>query len=171
MVSVEELELSGNPLITIFDNSFGAMTNLQELMLSGTTLRYLKPGMFAGLDSLKLLRLHGNNLTDLSDGLFSKLPALENIQLDNNKLRTVNPCAFRDIHRIKEIWLKDNPVDCACALQWASQAGNPTIHGQCDTPVKVYKRDIREKNNYSKCKGIQDSAQKCRQLVTNRIEK
>ncbi|KAE9110684.1 hypothetical protein PF010_g11073 [Phytophthora fragariae] len=86
MVSLEQLDLSGNQLHGAFPAWLGEMTLLRLLNLQGNRLSGDIPPSFAGNDALELVNLSGNNLTASSLGFFDAFHRLQHLDLSTNKI-------------------------------------------------------------------------------------
>ncbi|KAE9039127.1 hypothetical protein PR001_g7648 [Phytophthora rubi] len=86
MVSLEQLDLSGNQLHGAFPAWLGEMTLLRLLNLQGNRLSGDIPPSFADNDALELVNLSGNNLTASSLGFFDAFHRLQHLDLSTNKI-------------------------------------------------------------------------------------
>ena len=90
LANLVDLDLSGNQLVQIKNNSFGfsnvsSSSSLSSLNLSNNRLASIDQLAFDGLKNLRLLSLNDNFVDDLN-GIFSHLAALEWLNVSSNKV-------------------------------------------------------------------------------------
>ena len=101
-MNVENINLFGNRINSIEDNTFANLKNLKTLWLEENDLETLSPGAFFGLDSLTYLRLDGNRLMMLQEDVFNRL---------SRQLRL-------GVYNLRYNRTKDNPLKCDADLCW-----------------------------------------------------
>ena len=89
LTNLQILNLSGNKLAEIKENTFNTFTNLQTLDLSNNKLTEIKENTFNELVNLKKLYLGSNNLTEIKENTFGQFANLEKLYLGNNTLKEI----------------------------------------------------------------------------------
>ena len=84
LTTLEDLDLSSNPLTTLDADLFDGLTALKELKLYQNSLSTLDADLFAGLTALTRLELHDNSLTALNADIFDGITLLERLNLECN---------------------------------------------------------------------------------------
>ncbi|XP_067008351.2 insulin-like growth factor-binding protein complex acid labile subunit [Anabrus simplex] len=114
LTSLEELDISMNPLNNAFTGILSPLESLEFLDMSYSNLSHISRTTFSNMNHLKRLVLSGNHLTDLEYGLFQNLTRLETLELNNCKLTHppdakvfVNDQAYSNL---KELRLSGNPI-------------------------------------------------------------
>ena len=131
--SIQELDLSSNPIIEIKDGIFGALKSLKilNLGLSSNKLSRIGNRAFEGLDnlaelslgfrkltqvppnlpaSIQQLNLMYNQIDELQDGAFMGLRNLEILVLTWNKLMRISSGAFEGLDNLVELDLRFNEL-------------------------------------------------------------
>lgn len=80
------LDMTSNPLTTIFDSSFNGLSNMRDIYLIQCELSNLRPTWFRDMPALEQLHLEFNEISDLPVGIFSTLDSLTNLYLGYNNL-------------------------------------------------------------------------------------
>lgn len=83
LTSLEELDISSNPLNKVFTGILSPLETLQILDMSNSNLSHISVNTFSKMTHLKRLVLSGNRLTDLEYGLFQNLTKLEVLELND----------------------------------------------------------------------------------------
>ncbi|KAJ9585659.1 hypothetical protein L9F63_002547, partial [Diploptera punctata] len=83
LTSLQELDISRNPLNDAFTGILSPLETLEILDMSNSNLSHISRGTFSKMNQLKHLKLSGNRLTDLESGLFQNLTQLRTLELNN----------------------------------------------------------------------------------------
>ncbi len=106
---IELLQISGNPIEEIQENSFATMRALQELFLDYNNLKVLRSGSFNNLTSIKTISITNNdNLDHIELGAFPALPSLIELNMGHNKLFTLDVGLFQRLTGLRSLYLNDN---------------------------------------------------------------
>ncbi|XP_078583884.1 uncharacterized protein LOC144866397 [Branchiostoma floridae x Branchiostoma japonicum] len=113
--SVTTLDLSGNNITELHNDSFRGLRNMRELYLSRMRLQTIEAGTFAGLENLERLDLRRgmpNMLYTfaLQDGLFKDLRNLVRLDVDAYT-DTISQWVFRGLTSLKILYLGVADVD------------------------------------------------------------
>ena len=105
------LNLEGNQIARIRNNTFVSLDNLQELYMSRNRLTniYVENNAFDGLNELKLLMLEDNNLNSVPPAVYS-LKSLENFSMKGNKLNFILANDFTELTKLKMVNLDNNRI-------------------------------------------------------------
>lgn len=107
------LDLSGNPLKSLNNQSFGVIRNLKQLFLSQTLLRTIGSGTFSGLKNLRLLDLSRNQLVRLNIDIFGvRVEKLKWLLVADNRLRELNGFTKENIPNAKITGIDRNRFNC-----------------------------------------------------------
>lgn len=113
--SLQELDISHNPLNDAFVKLLAPLETLEYLNMGYSNLSYLAPTSFSKMTSMKRLILSGNELMNLEAGLFGNLTGLESLELNFCGLRKplnarlfFNNLTYTDL---TELQLAGNPLD------------------------------------------------------------
>lgn len=107
------LDVSGNPLKSLSNQSFGVLRNLKQLFLSQTLLRAIGAGTFSGLKNLRLLDLSGNQLVRLNIDVFgARAEKLKWLLVADNRLRELNGFTSASIANAKIAGIDRNRFNC-----------------------------------------------------------
>lgn len=85
--SLQELDISHNPLNDAFVKLLAPLETLEYLNMGWSNLSYIAPSSFAKMTSMRRLILSGNDLYNLEAGLFGNLTRLESLELNFCGLR------------------------------------------------------------------------------------
>jgi len=107
---VKDLNLSGNNLTTLVNNTFKNLNHLEWLDLSRNQIANIEPEAFNGLSELKSLYISENQLTILPEKVFCHLTNLQRLGLGENILTTIGEQDFGDLSRLQELNLKNNKL-------------------------------------------------------------
>lgn len=90
--SVTILDLSGNRLTLLYNNTFMLLINLHTLNLAASCVTYIDVNAFYGLQRLHNLNLESNYLDvkSLKLGVFEHIPNLVSMDLSNNMFHISN---------------------------------------------------------------------------------
>lgn len=113
--SLQELDISHNPLNDAFVKLLAPLETLEYLNMGYSNLSYIAPTSFSKMTSMKRLILSGNELMNLEAGLFGNLTRLESLELNFCGLRKplnarlfFNNLTYTDL---TELQLAGNPLD------------------------------------------------------------
>lgn len=79
------LDLTGNYLTELWENSFSNLKSLRQLYLGENHINSIKPGSFAN-SSVVILILNSNRLRKLQEGMFDGLTKLQQLALKDNQV-------------------------------------------------------------------------------------
>lgn len=112
--SLQELDISNNPLNDAFVKLLAPLHNLEYLNMGYSNLSYIAPTSFSKMTSMKRLVLSGNDLNNLEAGLFGNLTHLESLELNFCGLRRpLNATVFFNnltYTNLKELQFAGNPL-------------------------------------------------------------
>lgn len=114
---MEELDLSGNGLTSIPNDSFYGLRELVNLNLANNNIITLEPRAFSTLSNLQQLNLADNKLTRI-DVAFGRLFYLQELHLENNNIRKIMPNSFRDQKHLERLWLNNNLLEQVTATMF-----------------------------------------------------
>ncbi|KAL3289732.1 hypothetical protein HHI36_023130 [Cryptolaemus montrouzieri] len=93
--SLQELDISHNPLDDAFVKLLSPLENLEYLNMGYSNLSYIAPTSFSKMTSMRRLILAGNDLNNLETGLFGNLTKLESLDISFCGLRkSLNATVF-----------------------------------------------------------------------------
>lgn len=112
--TLQELDLSHNPLNDVFVKLLSPLENLEYLNMGYSNLSYISPTSFSKMTSMKRLVLAGNDLHTLETGVFRNLTKLQSLDLSFCGLKrpfnaTVFFANFTD-EDITDLQLAGNPL-------------------------------------------------------------
>lgn len=110
--TAKTIDLHGNRITEMDDQSFYAMYELQELDLSRNNLSQLNPAVFVFLSDLEVLDLRDNHLTsdvELYNTMHS-LQQITSIDLSHNQLRYIMEGTFDACRNLRRITMSHNPI-------------------------------------------------------------
>lgn len=108
MVSLEQLDLSGNQFYGAFPAWLGEMTVLRLLNLQDNQLEGDIPSSFADNDALEMINLSGNRLTATTLRFFDAFHHLQHLDLSSNKMTLALPRALLTSEFLQSINLSHN---------------------------------------------------------------
>lgn len=112
---VKRIDLSGNFIRVIQDDTFRTLVPLNHLNLSNNLITELKPKSLLISDSkstdLETLDLSYNRLTSLSEEVLTHLPNLITLYLQGNKLKTLSDNCFGNQRFLTSLYLQHNYID------------------------------------------------------------
>lgn len=88
------LDLTGNYLAEVKENSFSNLLNLRQLYLGENRITKIEAGCFAN-SSIVILVLNSNWLNKLKEGMFDGLSKLQQLALKNNQVSTISDRCVR----------------------------------------------------------------------------
>lgn len=103
-----KLDLSGNLLTELNENSLGRLINLRILSFHDNKIRSLGDDTFKNVQSVKHLNLASNFLLLITSNAFRGLENLETLSLENNKLSQIAIGAFDHMPKLKSLNLGGN---------------------------------------------------------------
>ncbi len=112
--SVGEIQIIGNPITTILDNTFSYKKQCVLLSLAYNQIHSLRPLAFQEMYSLKKLYLNHNLLTKLPDGIFEEInaqnPTLTHLYMQHNRLTTLRDGLFSPVISLVYVDLQGYPL-------------------------------------------------------------
>ncbi|KAJ3639851.1 hypothetical protein Zmor_003186 [Zophobas morio] len=112
--SLQELDISHNPLNDAFVKLLTPLDKLEYLNMGYSNLSYIAPTSFLKMTNMKRLVLTGNDLYSLEAGVFGNLTKLESLELNFCGLRRpINATLFFNnltYTDLKELQLAGNPL-------------------------------------------------------------
>ena len=109
-VDARFLDLHGNRLTSLIENSFRHFLNLQKLDLSMNEITSIIPGAFSGLPNLTNLILKLNKIFTISRGTFNGASHLLSLDLSKNNITTIESGSFDGLQNLKTLLLHENLV-------------------------------------------------------------
>ncbi|KAF3699122.1 Carboxypeptidase N subunit 2 Carboxypeptidase N 83 kDa chain [Channa argus] len=111
LTELQELEISGNPLLEhFFPGTFSKQANLTTLLLNFNRLQTVLPSMFDSLKQLEILQMKGNNISDLPIFLFLNLRKLRVLDLSINKIEEVKRETFSGLAKLEILKMNNNLI-------------------------------------------------------------
>ena len=107
---ITTLDLSGNRIVEIRNDSFLDLQTLQSLSLQYNNLATLHAGSFHGLFNLQILLLHNNKLRSLPEALFHDLFKIKELHLYSNMIRTLPDQLFYGLGNLEILYLNENQM-------------------------------------------------------------
>ncbi|XP_063223176.1 trophoblast glycoprotein-like [Bacillus rossius redtenbacheri] len=115
--TLEEVDLSFNPLEELDPESFAGNPLLRSLVLMGDELARLPDGPLLVSDSLEKLDLSYCGIAELSPQAFARLPRLRHLDLAANRLAALAAGAvLGPLPLLEELVLEGNKWRCGCGL-------------------------------------------------------
>ena len=131
--NLKTLNLRGNRITAIEDNTFLHNSNLEHIHLERNRLTSISNRAFKGLSKLLTLKLKDNHLNHLSIDAFKDLPqittldvssnyftdlpfaiteleTLENLFISNNKITTIPPSILQKCAKLRKFEINGNPI-------------------------------------------------------------
>lgn len=109
--NLRELDLSRNPITSLYQNLFFGLGNLRRLFLNAigaTTINHL---WFLPLTSIEHIYMSNNQIRDIPDNSFDDLPGLLTVTIENNDLTFIRASAFgSSITNIRNLFLSYNRI-------------------------------------------------------------
>ena len=101
-------DLSYNQIVTIRDSSFTRSFNLKKLNLEGNNILEVTNQTFAGLSKLQILNLRKNEISSFPVGVFSSnVPSLVDLDLSGNRITEIRTGVFDGGFTGKNIYLQN----------------------------------------------------------------
>ncbi|KAK3583410.1 hypothetical protein CHS0354_040377 [Potamilus streckersoni] len=129
--NVQSLRLPGNKLTSLEGLTFKAMPSMMSLDLSQNHIALIDDKAFNGLQELLTLSLTGNQLTSIG-GFLYELPMLHNLRLMNNIIGSIGKDDFKNNEQIKMLDISNNKVS--------------TIHSEAFAKLKMLRYLILTSN-------------------------
>ena len=107
---ITTLDLSGNGIVEINDDSFADLETLQSLSLQYNNLAILHASSFHGLFNLQILLLHNNVLHLLPEAVFHGLHKIKELHLYSNMIRTLPNQLFFGLDNLEILYLTQNQI-------------------------------------------------------------
>ena len=98
----KSIDLSGNRIAQIPNNTFSTLSSVSHLSLSHNRLTQVTNGTFAGLNALRSLDLSNNRISTVANGTFSAF-SLSDLRLDGNRLEPIAPSAIGTIATLRTL--------------------------------------------------------------------
>ena len=76
------LDLSGNEIVNMEENSFAGVPNLEKLIIEFNKIRFIHSGIFNNLNKLQQLDLTNNKITFVGKNTFEGMSQLSVLYLD-----------------------------------------------------------------------------------------
>lgn len=111
LYKLQELDLSGNNLRSVPEESFLKNKDLTYLNLRFNSISELSPHLFETMPRLHRIFLSFNSITAIYTETFHRLKDLELIQLNENQLETLQPRAFSDLTNLRILDLAGNQLN------------------------------------------------------------
>ncbi|CAL1529252.1 unnamed protein product [Lymnaea stagnalis] len=110
LTSLEELDLSGNKIVSLYDNLFVSLTQLKKLMLNDNPLSRIPYKSFSGLISLTNLNLARCYLSYIPSSSIPEIHELNTLDLSNNQITSILDFAFPGANKLTAVDLSDNSI-------------------------------------------------------------
>ncbi|XP_074042528.1 uncharacterized protein [Leptinotarsa decemlineata] len=108
---LDRLDLSGNKMKSLNQDSFRGLRNLSFIDLSNNILSKITPDAFNNLPQLKTLRLRGNRLFLPTITKIDPLPTIEELDLSENSLNgPLGPKTFSIMDSLRDLQLSHNTL-------------------------------------------------------------
>lgn len=110
--TAKTIDLHGNKITEMDDQSFYAMYELKELDLSCNNLSRLNPAVFVFLSDLLVLYLQDNQLSQDAElyNTMHSLREITRIDLSRNKFRYIMDGTFNSCPNLQKVSMSDNPI-------------------------------------------------------------
>ncbi|XP_062577065.1 toll-like receptor 3 [Saccostrea cucullata] len=110
--TAKSIDLHGNKISEMDDQSFYAMYDLKELDLSQNNLSQLNPAVFVFLSDLLVLQLQHNYISNDIElyNTMQSLYQIKSVDLSHNKLRYLTEGTFNSCPNLEKISMSDNPI-------------------------------------------------------------
>ncbi|CAD5111758.1 unnamed protein product [Dimorphilus gyrociliatus] len=108
MKNLNYLNLSGNKLVDLGQNSFFGLNSLTHLIAFGNKITDIRAVTFNGLRNLHTLELHNNNIELIEEGAFQELIELRELSLVKNQIKTLPKDLFNKTKKIRRIEFAKN---------------------------------------------------------------
>ena len=145
LASLEELYFIGyshicdiDQVISVNHSLVGGLVKLNTFVWQLGCIEFIMPESFRDLSELTKLSLADNlidyNKTRVLDGsAFRGLTKLHTLILQNNFIDTLSSGIFRGLFNLVYVYIRDNLLNCSCALQWVSIVHDFGVHflGTC----------------------------------------
>lgn len=141
LVDLHTLDLSNNLLSSVPSTTiWSTLPSLVNLNLAGNNLMMVMDDTFKGLGKLKILDLGGNRISELEPNAMQGLNELQILRLEYNALRTLHRGTFQHLSPVLlQVHLYNNPWVCDCKIRWLREwmaNGTTTIWQHAGKPVK-----------------------------------
>ena len=145
----KELDLSGNAIENITEDSFSHLQNLTTVSLKNSAVSHISPDSFVNLTQITSLQLAGNSMTSLPDGVFRSQNKLERMDLGDNPLQEIGANTLMGLKSMTDLRLSGSAlqtIDPKAFIQTSS-----LIVLQLDIiQINNFQTIIYNKNSYSK---------------------
>ena len=113
MEQMEELVLSGNSIrdAVMVGQAVKVIKTIKKLDLSGNEIEKVRDDSFQDIISLEELSLAGNKFALLHRAAFHRLPRLRRVDLSNNQIRSFHSEAFSETPLVEELLLANNRIN------------------------------------------------------------
>ena len=108
---LEILNLDGNNISRIYNNSFSNIATMTTLSISGNKLFHINRMAFQNFTMcLKTLNLSHNKLSTISGNLLNKMVVLKTLYLNDNCMTNLSFDAFSDLKDLEKLYLENNTL-------------------------------------------------------------
>ena len=130
------LDISGNIIQRLHQDTFSEATQLEILDLSSNQLHALPEGIFAGLSKLQKLYVYRNRLSALPEGICAGLSKLQYLSLFKNRLSALPQGIFARLSKLQKLYVYNNrlsslPKDIFAGIVQAARAVPERQRAQC----------------------------------------
>ncbi|KAG8332066.1 hypothetical protein J6590_029675 [Homalodisca vitripennis] len=108
--ALKYLDISGNGIHRLADNSFASMPLLKVILAGDNALQSLEDKTLEGLGRLETLDLRNNRLLSVNDRALRDLRRLNKLDLHGNRLDTIGPHLLRENTALKTLDLSWNQL-------------------------------------------------------------
>ncbi|XP_035677289.1 leucine-rich repeat and immunoglobulin-like domain containing-NOGO receptor-interacting protein 4 [Branchiostoma floridae] len=138
-ISVINLYLNRNAIVSLNQSDFSRYTNIIYIDLSRNNLTRIIIGTFSNLPKLYRLDLYFNQITCIQPGSFSNLPQLSFLDLYSNQISNIQPGSFSNLPWLSSLVLSSNKISF---FQPGSLLNLPQLRTLCLSSNKIY--DIQD---------------------------
>ncbi|CAL4164486.1 unnamed protein product, partial [Meganyctiphanes norvegica] len=108
--SLKTLDLSGNEIDQLHNNSFSSLHHLTVLRLASNNVQNITIGVFSNLTELQVLNLSKNKIYAVEKGTFIKNIILEAVRLDDNQMKNIHGL-FSELENLKWLNVSKNHLE------------------------------------------------------------
>lgn len=117
MPMLETLNLSGNEISEIPDDTLFDLTELVDLFLDNNNLKTLPPKLLSHASPFQRFKANNNSIEILDGDFFKNNTHLKIVSLDNNRLHKIG-VDFRPFKNLKKVDLLNNPCVSTSFNDW-----------------------------------------------------
>jgi Leucine-rich repeat (LRR) protein len=107
---LEILDMSGNKINSIHQDTFMHNIELKELHLEGNSIRDVHSTAFRNNSRLEVLDMSGNEINSIHRDTFIHNPELKWLYLKQNSISDVNSSTFRNNSRLLHLYMSENKI-------------------------------------------------------------